>query len=337
MPDPLIDTIARELGIDADKAAEMLQTFGRQCREQAEAGLPTPLPHVGELRRKNRTVTFVPAEALIEALHQRHSDLEPIALSVPAPPTSDAEATSEDTADPQAIAFAPTPPAPDETQEESPPPASPTETSPEAPAEEAVVDTPEEDLPTAPRTQQDRHPSSMPRRGRRVLVGVLVALVLLVATAALAFFLVYDGDVANLPFAVPGITVEQTATTTPEAPPDTSSTVIPVAPSVADTASTATDATSAPPSPSIVPSDGGWTIIVGAYQTRPEADSLLTVFRNRLSDETLPVDILTADEGTTRFRHRIAVGQYDSQDAANTARSNLGDQLPSDAWILRLQ
>lgn len=274
----------------------------------------------------------------MQALQQRHGDLAPITMDVPASAADD-DASSEEASERQAIAFAPTPPAPAETPEQGPPPRSPSEASTEsaatAPSEEAVADVSEEDLAAASGSKQDRRPSA-PSRGRRILVGVLVAFVLLVASAALAFFLVYDGELANLPFTVPGITWERTATTPPAAPPDTSSAVIPVEPSPVDTAAAATDTTSPPPSLSITPSDGGWTIIVGAYQTRPEADSLLTVFRNRFSDETLPVDVLTA-EGTTRFRHRIAVGQYDSQEAAVAARTSLGGQLPPDAWILRLQ
>jgi cell division protein FtsN len=162
----------------------------------------------------------------------------------------------------------------------------------------------------------------------------LIILLVLVAGAALTFYLVYEGSIANLPFNVPGVAEPQTATEdAAPMPADTTANVLPLSPDTADSA-VATDTTVGPAG--LDRTAGGWTIIVGAYPTRPEADSMLAVFRQRLDDATAPVDTLTATDAT-RFRFRIAVGQYDTQTEAVSARQTLGEQLPADAWILRLQ
>ncbi|NBC16307.1 MAG: hypothetical protein GVY18_03205 [Bacteroidetes bacterium] len=327
MSDSLIDILARDYGLDADEAADLLETLGRRLREQAEAGETVVLPHVGAIENVNDQLTLAPREDVLDALTRRHGDLTEIQLSVPAPPAVEEGSAEAESA--TGLEFAPTPSGP------STPEAPPAE--PSSPPEPEAAETAEPALPPSPRRSHQRAPEPRPAGDGRIWWAVLLVLALLIVGATLTFIFVYDGSLANLPFAVPGVT-EQTASQdpAPSAAPDTTQALLPVDPATADTATATTDEPASAP-PAIEAAAGGWTIIVGAFPSRAEADSMLGVFRSRLADTQAPVDTLTAPAEATRFRFRVAVGQYETQADANAARRTLGDQLPGDAWILRLQ
>jgi hypothetical protein len=62
----------------------------------------------------------------------------------------------------------------------------------------------------------------------------------------------------------------------------------------------------------------------------------LSTYRQRFQGEGIPVDILTG-ESNGELRYRVAVGQYPSQEAAQTALQQLQGRIPDDAWTLQIQ
>jgi hypothetical protein len=74
-----------------------------------------------------------------------------------------------------------------------------------------------------------------------------------------------------------------------------------------------------------------------ASRTRPgQAEAVLSTYRQRFRGEGLAVDILTGESGG-QLRYRIAIGQYDSRAAAQSALQQLEGRVPSDAWPLEIQ
>jgi hypothetical protein len=326
MSDTLIDILARDYGLDTAEATELLEALGRRLREQAETGDSVDLPHVGTIKKKNDHLTLAPREDVLDALARRHGDLTKLQWSVPEPPASEDTPAEAEAA--TGLEFAPTP------SDSSSPETVTTEPASSSQPEDAA----ESSLPPSPRRSHRRSSEPQSESSARVWWAVLLALVLVLAGALLTFIFVYDGSVANLPFSVPGITEQTTPQETPpSASSDTTQALLPADPSTADTAATTTADDPAAASPAIDVTAGGWTIIVGAYPSRAEADSMLDVFQSRLTDVQAPIDTLTATAEASRFRFRVAVGQYETQADANAARRSLGDQLPGDAWILRLQ
>lgn len=92
---------------------------------------------------------------------------------------------------------------------------------------------------------------------------------------------------------------------------------------------------SASSSPTLTPSTGGWTVIVGSRNARAPAESLVDNYQSRFPNRDLPVGVLTGNvDGETRYR--IGVGQFSSQSDAQRFIEEAGDTLPDGAWILQL-
>jgi hypothetical protein len=124
-----------------------------------------------------------------------------------------------------------------------------------------------------------------------------------------------EGDADNVPSETP--------------PRDTTAT----APATESTSSTA--ASSSTSSPTIVPEDGGWSIVV-ASRTDPEAArSLAATYRDRFSDQKIPTGIIeSAVNNSTRYR--VGVGQFPSRSDVQQFLDEHGDELPDGAWPVQL-
>lgn len=86
----------------------------------------------------------------------------------------------------------------------------------------------------------------------------------------------------------------------------------------------------------IIPSEGGWTIVVGSYVERSEATPTMRSFIQQFESQGYPVDILTGtSNGTTRYR--VAIGQFNSRDQALAVIERAGAQLPDGAWTMRIE
>jgi hypothetical protein len=86
----------------------------------------------------------------------------------------------------------------------------------------------------------------------------------------------------------------------------------------------------------IDPTAGGWTIIVASRTQQGPAQSLVDDFRQRLSGQQVPIDVVAGNvENTTRYR--VGVGQFESREAAQQFLDEFGSKLPDGAWALQLQ
>lgn len=82
------------------------------------------------------------------------------------------------------------------------------------------------------------------------------------------------------------------------------------------------------------PSPTPWTIIVGSATSSDDARDLAQTFRTMFKGAQ-PIHIVTGThEGEVRYR--VGIGRFDTQGDAESARDRLGNQLPSDAWPLRI-
>ena len=76
----------------------------------------------------------------------------------------------------------------------------------------------------------------------------------------------------------------------------------------------------------------GYTLIVGSTTDLAAAQRSLDRFRSMGQ----PVGILSYPDGTGQMRHRIAVGEFSTSDAAGQARETLNN-LPQDTWVTRIR
>jgi hypothetical protein len=83
-------------------------------------------------------------------------------------------------------------------------------------------------------------------------------------------------------------------------------------------------------------SRGGWTIVVTSQLQREEAAQIADEFAQIFQALRFPIDILTTDE-FTQTRHRVGIGQFASRQEANAILEKFQSELPSDAWLLRIE
>lgn len=88
-----------------------------------------------------------------------------------------------------------------------------------------------------------------------------------------------------------------------------------------------------PPATSIDPNSSGYTLIVGSSLSRSGAETEMNRFRNLGH----PVALLSYPDGDGQTRHRIAVGEFDSADAADSARRAMASRLPNGTWVRRIR
>lgn len=169
--------------------------------------------------------------------------------------------------------------------------------------------------------------------GNRSTVWIGVGVVVLVAAAAVAYFIITP----TLPTEDPRLT-EQAET---QVPADTAATAAADASAVDTTASAALAEPAAPDVEStplrsaegIDASAGGFTIIVYSETSRGGAADVAERYR----DDGFRTSVLEYQEnGTTRYR--VGVGQFSTLDEAAEARDRLaGGEVPEDAWVRRVQ
>lgn len=329
MPTTLLEQLAAELGCSTDEAERVLHDFLAEVETRAAEGETVSLPGLGTFSMDEGTLQFTPAPALQQAVNYRNAHLEPLSVSAPrdrdepedapeAPPADvpDTETTPSDEAE-----------APDEApaagEAESPPPAEPDDV-PDLSEDwteslDEDVDAPEQELSDEPTTGQ--------------IAGLVASVVLLLG---LIWFVLGTQGI------IPGPTVLFQRTPAPTPPgADTMATASP-----SDTAATereaaadttASDPAASPPTlPTIDRATGGWTIVV-ASRTRPgQAEAVLSTYRQRFQGEGLPVDILTG-QASGQLRYRVAVGQYPTREAAQSALQQLQGRVSGDAWPLEIQ
>lgn len=86
----------------------------------------------------------------------------------------------------------------------------------------------------------------------------------------------------------------------------------------------------------IIPSNGGWSVVVGSRATRDAASQLVSTYRDRIGDSQAPVDILEATvENSTRYR--VGVGQFSDRSDAQDFMEQYKSDLPDGAWTVRLE
>ncbi len=87
---------------------------------------------------------------------------------------------------------------------------------------------------------------------------------------------------------------------------------------------------------SVIPEEGGWTLVVASRTSESEAEELESIFVNSLQEAGLPVDILPSESPDGTMRYRVVVGQFDSQGEARSMQQEYSDVVPDDAWALQL-
>ncbi|MDX1548027.1 MAG: SPOR domain-containing protein [Rhodothermales bacterium] len=204
-------------------------------------------------------------------------------------------------------------------------------------ASEASPGAPPEPPPAAERVPVEpahgSRPASAPPR-RSALPWALITL-FVILTAVAVYFWMSNGEDAPDPTArteTPAA-VDPSPALTP-APTDTTdaTAAAPEAPADDEPASVEPD----DELPRIVPADGGFTWIVASRRDRALAEQAAARFRDRLGGQLVPVGVVAGTSGG-QSRYRVGVGQVPDADAANALRQRLGDVLPADAWLLRLQ
>ena len=89
--------------------------------------------------------------------------------------------------------------------------------------------------------------------------------------------------------------------------------------------------------PAIMPSDGGWTLVVASRTNADEASSIRDQFGAVLQQSAgIPVDVLESETGDGTMRYRVIVGQFSSQSEAQRIKQEYSDVVPGDAWPLQL-
>lgn len=189
----------------------------------------------------------------------------------------------------------------------------------------------------------DRPPQHEDRERSRTGLWLTLALVLIVVLVG-GYFAVQSLQEDTAPAEPPTVVQNEAPseqapageTTAPAAEPEEEP-----APAQTDESPPQDEAVEAPPEESAPPPDreidraaGGWTIIVASTTSEAEAQRELEQYRGAL-DGSVPVSVIeTTSNGTTRYR--VGVGQFDARSGALNLQEELGDQIPSDAWTLRL-
>jgi len=328
MPASLHEQLADELGVDPDTAQSALQEYLDEVRARLESEETVEIPGLGVVSTDEGELTLTPSTSLQKAVNYRNAHLEP--LTVTDAPASEEPESPEEESDSAAA-----------------PPVDPPEEEPvaeEATVEDAADEDVVPDLSDDWTTELDDEPAEPPPSPEDTsseevqegaTTGQIAGLVVAVALLFLAL-----GYVVTSQGLLPGFG-PASETTTPAASSAPETTATSTAPDTAnpEPAAETPPETQTPPSAasqSIDRARGGWTIVVASRTQPGEAKAVLNTYRQRFRGEGLPTDILTG-ESSGQLRYRIAVGQYDSRQAAMTARQQLSGRVPDDAWPLEIQ
>lgn len=127
--------------------------------------------------------------------------------------------------------------------------------------------------------------------------------------------------------------------TNPAADPSTDPVATTNDPATAQPPPTATTQPAPPPVTQRIGIDrskGGWTIVVTSKIQRSEATSVADEFAQKFQALRFPIDILTTNN-LSETRHRVGIGQFASRQEANAILNKFQSDLPSDAWLLRIE
>ena len=86
----------------------------------------------------------------------------------------------------------------------------------------------------------------------------------------------------------------------------------------------------------INPAEGGWSIVIASGADSARVQAALRPYADRFRIRSIPTGIV-ASEADGAIRYRALAGQYTSRTAAQAALTWLADELPRDAWLLRLR
>ncbi|MGI9176094.1 MAG: SPOR domain-containing protein, partial [Rhodothermales bacterium] len=86
----------------------------------------------------------------------------------------------------------------------------------------------------------------------------------------------------------------------------------------------------------INPAEGGWSIVIASGADSVRVQATLKPYADRFRLRSIPTGIV-ASEADGAIRYRALAGQYTSRTAAQAALTWLADELPQDAWLLRLR
>lgn len=323
---PFLDALADRLQATPEAAKATLHDVTADIRERLDRDGVYHWTGVGVFRQEGGTLSFEPSEALAASVNHRYADLTPLAL-----PT---EPSDEKPDAPAAQPPASPAPSPSDASLLAPPP----EVA-EQPAQGAA---PSPSMPARTSRSAARRRSALREPDRRPAwpwaVGILAVVLL---GSALLFFGLFDGSIDQLRTAMsaPPPATDEVAADEPPTPqreaavPPTRTDEAAAEP--AQAAEAADDPV--PPAPAAIdPARGGWTIVVGAFPVETEAEAVRASFASLLGDTDLPLGILAAPPGQTRFRFRVGVGQFPTQRQAERALRDRYAVLPDDAWIMRI-
>lgn len=308
-----------EIGLEREPDAEPeFETESEAEPESADEAEPVMKPEAADV--------LPAAESDSEAL----DSLDDLAL----PEEEDDEYEDEEDDEEAATAILPIMAGSDASHRE---PASPDEgTRAEAASDEAPPPKAETVAPAVAATARESSPGKpaepAERRGAPV-VPILIGLAVVIGIVALFWLLGREPDAPPL--------AEQPA------PADTSETVATAPPGALDTTATETPApdTEPPAEPTepvasadplrsqaaIDPAAGGFSWVVGSELSREPAERRVAEFR----EQGLRAGVI-AEEAAGRTRYRVALGQFESIEQAESFRSDLPAGVPADTWLLRL-
>jgi cell division septation protein DedD len=255
------------------------------------------LPELGTFREEGGTLTFVPSPSLRRRINRKYEGLTAEELSAPSEPPSPAVSELDVEEEPSG-----------DGPDDGPTP-TPVEVGDDA------------------RSEQEPVPSSEPppsSQGRTIdsfsIIGLVLAFLFLLG----AGWFVLDRTNVLAPGPDPGsdLTAEQTSP-----PPDTGS--------PSDTASSERpepDAEETSDSDVTAPPVKDWAIVVASRSSRAAAEAAAEEYRTRF-------DSVSVVEGTVDGQawHRVAIGWYPSEAAAERALDEQASALPPGAWIHRLR
>lgn len=350
MPSSLSSLLADKLDLSEEQAQELLERLSDAIRDHADA-TGVHVSGLGTFRQNDGTLTFEPAPSLARYVNQSFEGLPPEAASRLAPPDASEQTGAQASpsmadllsplltrpsldAAPDAFSLtrpADSVPAPVDvwtSLDDSPPHPEPEAASGANDASEGADDS--SAAPTRP---------SRPRRGRRsgprIAAAVLAALFLVGA----GWLILGQQGVVPPPPSVLTSSTEAPTASNPGGPSESS----PASTDTAATDDTTTDETTSPSdtnraeetSPDDQASTTQWALVVASRGSRSDAEDHLETYRSRLSDEDMSLDIRAAetDNGT---RYRVAVGEFESRQAALEAMEEYQSQLPDGVWLLRL-
>ena len=323
----LITALADRLQTTPEAAESVLEDITADIRERLDRDGVYHWTGIGVFRQDGGILAFHPAEELAASVNHRYADLIP--LAIPDEPVDDLPDVAEVPVDSEM-----------ETPLEEPAhSATPQKGSIQTNQDVSLSPT----VPERSNRSTKRSRTALREQERRPAWPWAVAILFVVLLGgALLFFGLYDGSLDQLRAALSTPPPAADARVAPDDPPalpqeaPAASVVEEEATGDSPQSTQAEDNPVSPTPATIDPTLGGWTIVVGSFQIESEAETVRASFVDQLEDKDLPLGILEAPPGQTRFRFRVAAGQFQTQRQAEQSMRDLDTMLPDDAWIMRI-